>query len=133
MRGQHGEDLEPGGERAQRHLEAHLVVAGGGAAVRDRGGAEFDRFRRHGLRLHGALCADAERVELAAAHVADQQPLQHALEVFAPRVHEVMGHGAERERARLERGRRGRVDAPRVHRDGDDRPAASFHKPGHAE
>jgi len=56
-----------------------LVVAGGGAAVGDRVRAELARHQRDGLRLHHALRADAQRIELAAAHVAHDQEAQHLL------------------------------------------------------
>ena len=93
------EDLELRRERAQRHLEAHLVVAGGGAAVRDHVRAELARQLRDGLRLQHALGADAQRIEVAAPHVAHDQEPQHLLEVRGPRVDEVMRDGAQRLRA----------------------------------
>ena len=95
------------GQRAQRHFEAHLVVAGRGAAVRDGVGAELARHARDGLRLHDALGADAQRIELAAAHVAHDQEAQHLLEVIGARIDLVMLDGAERTRAFAQR--RGRA------------------------
>ena len=81
-------------ERAHRHFEAHLVVAGGGAAVRDGIRAELARHQRDGLRLHDALGAHAQRIELAAAHVAHDEEAQHLLEVVRARVDLVMLDGA---------------------------------------
>ena len=77
-------------ERAQRHFETHLVVARGRAAVRDGIRAELARHQRDGLRLHDALGAHAQRIELAAAHVAHDQEAQHLLEVVGARVDLVM-------------------------------------------
>src|SRR5262245_53717934 len=63
------ENLELRRERAQRHFEAHLVVARSRAAVRNDSGAEPARDLRDGLRLHDALRADTQRIELPAPHV----------------------------------------------------------------
>ena len=81
-------------ERAQRDLEAHLVVAGGGAAVGDAAGAELARHACDGLRLHDPLGADAERIEVAAAHIAHDQEAKHLLEVLGARVDLVVRDGA---------------------------------------
>ena len=74
-------------ERAQRDFEAHLIVAGGRAAVRHDLGAELARVFGNRLRLHHALGADAQRIHLAALHVAHDQVLDHLVEVrlLAPR------------------------------------------------
>ena len=56
--------------------------------------AEPARHARDGLRLHDALGADAERVELAAPHVAHDEEAQHLLEVIGARVDLVMLDGA---------------------------------------
>ena len=77
-----------------RHFEAHLVVAGGRAAVRDGVRAELARHERDLLRLHDALGAHAQRIELAAAHVAHDEEAQHLLEVVRARVDLVMRDGA---------------------------------------
>jgi len=49
------EDLEFRRQRAQRHLEPHLVVARGGRAVRRDVRAKLPRELRHRLRLQYAL------------------------------------------------------------------------------
>ena len=120
-------------QRAQRHLEAHLVVAGGGAAVRDHVGAQLARHARDGLRLHHALGAHAQRIHLAAPHVAHDQEAQHLLEVVGARIDLVMRDGAQRQRALMQRLRGGRIDAAGVHRDRDDGPAGVLGHPGHEE
>jgi hypothetical protein len=114
------DDLEVRRQRAQRDFEAHLVVAGGGAAVRDAAAAELARHQRDGLRLHHALGADAQRIELAAAHVAHDQELQHLLEIVRARVDLVVLDGAQR-LARSAGLGGGGVDAAGVHRHRDDR------------
>ena len=48
--------------------------------------AELARHARDGLRLHDALGADAQRIELAAAHVAHDEEAQHLLEVVRARI-----------------------------------------------
>ena len=58
------EHFEVRRQRAQRDFEAHLVVAGGRAAVRDHVRAELARHARDGLRLHHALGAHAQRIQL---------------------------------------------------------------------
>ena len=127
------EHLELRRQRAQRDFEAHLVVAGRGAAVRDHVGAELARHARDGLRLHDALGADAQRIELAAPHVAHDQEAQHLLEIVRARIDLVMLDGAERVRALAQRARRGRIDAAGVDRDGDDRAAVVLGQPRHQE
>jgi uncharacterized protein YfiM (DUF2279 family) len=76
-------DLEVGRQRAQRHFEAHLIVARGGAAVRHHFGAQRQRHLRDGLRLQHALGADAQRIQVAAAHIAHDQKLQHLIKIRA--------------------------------------------------
>ena len=49
-------------QRAQRHLEAHLVVAGRGTAVRDHVRPEPVCHAGDGLRLHDALGADTQGI-----------------------------------------------------------------------
>ena len=88
---------------------------------------------RHRLRLQHALGADAERVEIAAPHVAHDQEAQHLVEVARARVDEMVLDGAERARALLELARRLGVDAAGVDRDRDDRPAVGLGEPGDAE
>src|SRR6185437_11287760 len=66
----HGrEHLQIGRERAQRDLEAHLVVARAGAAVGDGVAAELHGYTGEGLRLHDPRGTHAQWVELAAAYV----------------------------------------------------------------
>ncbi len=55
--------FEPGAIVAQRRLEAHLVVAGRGAAVRDDVEAALERLAREDLGLQAALGADPQRVQ----------------------------------------------------------------------
>ena len=130
----HGrEHFEIRRERAQRHFEAHLIVAGGGAAVRDHAGAELARHVRDGLRLHHALGAYAQRIELATSHVPHDEETQHLLEVIRARIDDVMLDGAERLRALLERARGLRVDAAGVDRHGDDRAVVVLGHPRHEE
>jgi hypothetical protein len=125
------EHLEAGPQRAQGDLEAHLVVAGRRAAVRDRVAAQRGGLLGHELRLQAALGADAQRVQLAAADVAEHQVLQHRVEELAARVHGDVALGAERQRAGLER--RGVDVAAGVHGHRDHRAAERFLQPGHAE
>ena len=79
------------------------------------------RHARDGLRLHDALGADAQRIELAAPHVAHDEEAQHLLEVVRARIDLVMLDGPERAGA-LARAcwRRRRIDATGVHGHGDD-------------
>ena len=120
-------------ERAQRHFETHLVIAGGRAAVGNGIGAQLARHERDGLRLHDALGAHAQRIELAATHVAHDQETQHLLEIVGTRVDLVMLDGAQRQRALTQRLRAGGVDAAGVDGHRDDRPAVVVLEPGHQE
>ncbi len=88
--------LELRRERAHRHFEAHLVIAGRRAAVRDGIRAELARHERDLLRLHDALRAHAQWIELSAAHVAHDEETQHLLEVIRARVDLVVRDGAVR-------------------------------------
>ena len=127
------DDFELRRQRAHRHFEAHLVVARGRAAVRDGIRAELARHQRDGLRLHDALRAHAQWIELAAAHVAHDEEAQHLLEVVRARVDLVMLDGAVRLRTFLQRLRARGVDAARVHGDRDDGAAVVFLEPRHQE
>jgi hypothetical protein len=64
--------------------------------VRDRVGAEPAGPLRDGLRLQHPLGADAERVQVAAAHVAHDEKAQHLREIGRSRVDQVVRNGAER-------------------------------------
>jgi hypothetical protein len=101
--------------------------------MRDAAAAKLARHQRHRLRLHHALGADAQRVELAAPHVADDQVLQHLLEVVRARIDLVMLDGAECQRTFMQCLCSGRVDAAGVHRHGDDRALIVFLQPRHEE
>jgi hypothetical protein len=57
------DDLEIRRQRSQRHLEAHLIVARGRAAVRDHLWFQRQRHLRDGLRLQHALRAHAQRIQ----------------------------------------------------------------------
>ena len=127
------QDLELRRERAQCDFEADLVVAGRGRPVRDDVRVELARELGDGLGLEHALRADAQRIEIAATHVAHDEVLEHLLEVCGPRVDEVMGDGAERPRALLEHAGRFGVDAAGVHGERDDRAAVRLGEPRHTE
>src|SRR5690606_21457881 len=95
--------------------------------------AELARDLGQILRLDPALGADAERIQVAAADVAEDQVLQHLLEELAARVEQEMPLRAERAGALAERGGRGRVEAAGVDRDGHDRPLVGLREPRDAE
>ena len=89
---------------------------------------------RDGLRLHDALGADAQRVELAAPHVAHDQKAQHLLEVVGARIELVVRDGAERAGALRASVRGCRcIDAAGVDRDRDHRTAVLLGNPRHEE
>ena len=90
-------------QRAQGDFEAHLVIAGRRAAMGDGIGAELARHQRDGLGLHDALGAHAQRIELAAAHIAHDQEAQHLLEIIGARIDGVVLDGAQRPGAGTER------------------------------
>ena len=97
----HGrEKSELGRDGLQHDLEAHLVVARRRAAVRDGVRAELLRELRQILRLQAALGADAQRVHVAARHVAHDQELEHLVEELGPRLDEPV---LARRRARVAR------------------------------
>ena len=112
-------------ERAQRDFEAHLIVAGRRAAVRDDFRAELARVFGDRLRLHDALGADAQRIHLAALDVAHDQEPDHLIEVRPLRLDEDVVLRAERVRTLIEHLRRVSVDAAGVDGHRDDRDACS--------
>ncbi len=89
------DDLKIGSQRAQRDFEAHLIVAGGGAAVRDHFGAERQRHLRDGLRLQHPLGAYAQRIHIAAADIAHDQEFEHLIKIRALCVNQMMFDGAQ--------------------------------------
>ena len=130
----HGrDDFEFGCQSSQGHLETYLIVARRRAAMRDAAGAKLARHQRDGLRLHDALGADAERVQLPASHVAHDQKAQHLLEVIGARIDLVVLARAKGEGSFMQSAGRGRIDATRIHRDGDDRPLVLLLEPGNEE
>ena len=79
-----GDDLEVGREHAERDVEADLVVAGAGGAVRDRLGADRAGRLDHRQRLLGPLGGHAQRVDLAPEHVAlDQEADEPVVDLVA--------------------------------------------------
>ncbi len=125
--------LETGAQRAQRDLEANLVVAGSGTAVGDGRRAALIGNGRQPRRLQTALGTDAQRVGIAPEHVAGDQVANDRVEVVLPRIDEHVLHGAEGVSALFEL-RRGRgIDAAGVDRRGDDLAAVGFLEPRHAE
>ena len=130
----HGrEDRELRRDGLEHDLEAHLVVAGGRAAVRDGVGAELLRELREVLRLQAALGADAKRVHVAAPHVAHDQELEDLVEELGRASIEPVLARAERARALVELPRRGGVDAAAVHGDRDDGAPVGLLEPRDAE
>ena len=116
---------------AQRHLEAHLIVAGRRAAVGNHARAQRARHARDRLRLHYALRADAERIELSAPHVAHDEEAQDLLEVLSTGVDQMMLHRAQGACPLFERASRCRIDAARIHRYGNDGAAVTLADPRH--
>ena len=130
----HGrDDFEFGRQSAQCDFEAHLVVACRRAAMGNAAGAELTGHQRNGLRLHDALGADAERVQLPAPHVAHDEKAQHLLEVIGARIDLVVLARPKGEGPFVQGPGRGRIDATRIHRDGDDRALVLLLEPGNEE
>jgi hypothetical protein len=130
----HGrEDRQLRRERAQRDFEPHLIVAGGGAAVSHDLGAELACVFGDRLRLHHALSADAQRIHLAALHVAHDQELDHLIEVRLLRGDEDVILSAELASALLQHLGRLCIDAAGVDRDRDDRTVVRRTQPRHQE
>ena len=127
------EHLQLRGQGAQCDFEAHLVIAGRGAAVRDHAAAELVRHARHGLCLHDAFGADTERIELAAAHVAHDQKAQHLLEIIGARVDLMMRARTERQGTLTQCAGAARIDAAGVYRHGNDRTVIILDEPRHQE
>jgi hypothetical protein len=113
------EDREAGRERADGDVEADLVIAGAGAAVRDRVGAELLRDAHHRLGLRRALAADRDRVDAAAQHVALDQPGHVARPDVGARIHRAVPGDAQLPGPRGDGGQRLRREAAGVHRDRD--------------
>ena len=95
--------------------------------------AELARVFGDGLRLHDALGADAQRIHLAALHVAHDQVLDHLLEVGLLRFDQDVILRAERARPLIQHLRRFGIDAAGVDGHGDDRPPIVFLQPRHQE
>ncbi len=127
------EHVEVLAQNLQRHVEPDLVVAGAGGAV------------RHGLRphllghvhdaagLHHPLGPHAQRIDVAAQHVAlDQIAQVIGVQLVAPVDHHVVG-GAQRQRAILDGIGLVHVDAAGVHGDGDDGRVVGLAEVGDAE
>ena len=118
-----GHDLEVGRENAERDVEPDLVVAGAGRAVRDRLRADGPRRLDHRERLLGPLGRHAQRVDLAAEHVAlDEEPDEPVVDPVAG-VHLVVRHGADGLRLAADGGALLGGGAAGVDVDGVDRPA----------
>ena len=101
--------------------------------MRDGVRAELARHERDLLRLHDPLGAHAQRIELAAAHVAHDQETQHLLEVIRACVDLVMRDGTVSFGALGKRLRTGSIDAAGVHGHRDDGAAVVVLEPGHQE
>ena len=127
------DDLEIRSQRAQCDFEAHLVVARGGAAMRDHFGSQRQRHLRNGLRLQNALGADAQRIHIAAADIAHDQEFEHLIKVRALCVDQVMFDGAQLRRALGQRFGRLRIDAAGIDGHGDDGALIGVLQPRHAE
>ncbi len=127
------DDLEIRSQGAQCDFEAHLVVAGGGAAVRDHFGTERQRHLRDGLRLQHALGADAQRIHIAAAHIAHDQEFQHLIKVRVLCVNQMMFDRAQLLRTLRQRCGRRRIDAAGIDGHGDDGPLIGILEPGNAK
>ena len=121
-------DLEVGREGAQSHLEAHLVIARGGAAVRDPLGFQRQGHLRDGLCLQHAFRADAQRINAAPPHITHDQELEHLVEIGGARIDQVVFDGAQLARPLGQGLRRRRVDAAGV--DGRSPAAGSVLEPG---
>ena len=112
-----GQDLQVRGQRAEGHVEAHLVVASAGGAVGDGGGTHALGQLRHGPGLADALGRDRQGVHLATQHVAVDQVAQVAIKESGPGVHGGVADGTELGRGRLDAGQLRRREPARVHRD----------------
>src|SRR5690606_24429239 len=97
------------------------------------GAAELAREAGHLARLDRALGADRERVEAAAPDVAEDEEAQDVVEEAASGVDQHVPRGTEGERAPLERGARGVVEAAGVDGDRDHRAPVALGEPRHAE
>jgi hypothetical protein len=95
--------------------------------------AEFNCYTREGLGLHDALGADAQGVELPAAHVPHDEEAQHLLEIVGARVHLAVRQRAECARARGEGAGRSRIDPAGVDGHGDDGAMLVLGEPRHEE
>src|SRR6185437_9743832 len=120
-------------ERAQRHFETYLVITGGRAAVGNRVGAELARHVRDGLRLHGTLGADTERIQLAALDVSHDEKAQHLLEIIRTSIDLVMLDVAERASALTKRTSGSSIDATGVDGHCNYGTAVIFRDPGNEE
>ena len=94
-------------------------------------GPDAARHLDHRHRLLGALRGDAQRVDLAAEHVALDQEADEAVEDPLPRVDLVVRHGADGVSLAPDGGALGGGGAAGVDVDGVDRPAV-LGEAGHA-
>ena len=127
------EDLEARHQRAQRNLEAHLVVAGRRAAVGDRRRAAFFCECGKAFGLQSTLGADTQGIGLAAQHVAGDQETDDVVEEGLLRIDQHVFYGAELQRALFQRFGGARVDAAGVDARGNDFAAVVLLQPRHAE
>ena len=82
--------FEFGCERAQRHLEADLIVACRRAAMGDAAGTQLSRHECDGLSLHDAFRANTQGIKLAAPDVSHDEKAQHLIKVIGTSVDLVM-------------------------------------------
>ena len=99
--------------------------------MRDHVGAQFAGHACDGLSLHGALGTHAQRVHLAATHVAHDQKAQHFVEIVGARIDLMVIDSAQRNGALCQCLGSCGIDATGVYRDGDDRTTGVLGDPGH--
>jgi hypothetical protein len=100
----HGrDDPQFGREHLKGHVEAHLVVALAGAAVRDRHGAHVARRVDHQLGDQGAPQSRRERVATLVEAARQQRRPDEVVDEDLPRVERARFDGARLERLLLDR------------------------------
>jgi hypothetical protein len=118
---------------SQRDFETHLIIAGSGAAMRDRDAATISGDFAEQHRLNAALCSDTKRIQLAAPHVAGDQKPDDTVEEDLSGFHEHMFLGTQSHGVFFQMLSRRFIEPPGVNASCNDWSLIGLSQPRHAE